>query len=258
MQVTVLGCGSSNGTPQIGCKCSVCLSDNPKNKRFRPSIFIEFEDKLKVLVDATPDLRSQALKYNINHVDALIITHDHADHVAGLDDIRYFAFKHSSKKIPIYLTDYTLQSLKKKFGYLFEKHSKIYDPIFITHVIDCYDRVDILDRGIAMFKFFKQIHGEIDSLGMRIGDFAYSTDFKHLEPKGYEILDGISNWIVDCQKYHWSPSHLNYELALKIIDRVKPQQAYLTHLAHDFCYDELSQILPKEIRPAFDGLKITC
>lgn len=256
MWVKILGCGSSNGTPQIGCKCYVCKSKSAKNKRFRPSIFINLNG-VKVLVDATPDLRSQVLLHNINEIDALIITHDHADHVAGLDDMRYFAFQRSSKTIPIYITPDTYRSVKSKFTYLFEKRSKIYNPIFEVNIIDYYNDI-VLGSGANSFQIqtMRQIHGEVRSLGLRIGNFAYSTDFKYLEPKGYKVLEGIDNWIIDCQKYHWSPSHLNYELSLKNIERVSPKQAYLTHLAHDFCFHELTKILPKGVAPAFDGLTI--
>lgn len=254
IKVKILGCGSSTGVPQIGCKCPVCISKNPKDNRLRPSILIQnTKNGQNILVDAGPDLRTQVLLHNIDRIDALFITHDHSDHITGLDDTKFFAFQQPEKRLPLYATGEVIASLKLRFPYLFEQIGSIYNPIFIPYIIDYFDEISVCGMDI---KCFKQVHGEIDCLGLRVGDFAYSTDFKYLSDAAYKVLDGIKTWVIDCQKYHWSPSHLNYELTLQNVERVQPENAYLTHLAHDFSYDELCKILPKGIKPAHDGLEL--
>ncbi len=250
----ILGCGGSMGVPQIGCNCVVCKSDNPKNKRLRASILLQ-SDTTTVLIDAAPDLRTFALRHNINKVDALIITHAHSDHFSGIDDMKPIVHLNGSRAIPTYMLDQTFEQIGTSYKYIFEDTgSDVYRPILERKHIEEFDQIQIGDIQIQLFP---QQHGsKMISLGMKIGNFAYSTDVNGLPDASFKILDGIETWIVDCLRYHYAPTHTNYQQTLEWIERVKPKQAILTHMAHEIDYDEILKILPKDVIPAFDGMVI--
>ena len=255
MRVTVLGCGSSGGVPLIGCTCSVCTSDNPKNKRTRVSLYIEIND-LKLLIDTSPDLRQQALRHKINRVDAVLITHDHADHIHGIDEMRSFNYLHGDS-LPVYSSQACLDQITQRFAYVFQpKPEKVwYRPSLTAHYLPdtSIHGFTIQDIPITVFQ---QHHGRGTSLGIRIQDFAYSTDTNALPETAFSALENIDTWIVDCLRYNTSPSHSNLENTLQWINRVKPRRAILTHMAHDFDYDTLTKALPEHIEPAYDGMMI--
>jgi len=250
MRVTILGCGSSGGVPLIGCKCAVCTSDNPKNKRTRVSLYIEIND-LKLLVDTSPDLRQQALTEGIKRVDAVLYTHDHADHTHGIDDLRSFNYL-ANNAIPLYGDSHTMESLKQRYAYAFgPKPQKIwYKPSFTAHHLSIGENII---KG-AKITVFEQLHGNSKTLGLRIGDFAYSTDTNDLPESAFEALKGVKTWVVDCLRYSHSPAHANLETALKWIGRVKPTRVVLTHMAHELDYDTLRKELPAGAEPAYDGM----
>lgn len=254
IKCTILGCGGSLGVPQIGCKCVVCKSDNPKNTRLRASILIQ-SDTTAVLVDASPDLRAMALKYDITKVDALIITHGHSDHFSGIDDIKPIVHLRGPKPIPTYMLDETYEKIGLSYKYIFEDTgSTIYKPLLARQKIEEFDEIEIGDIKI---KFFPQQHGsDMISLGLRVGNFAYSTDVNKLSDASFKILEGVETWVVDCLRYHYAPTHTNYEQTLEWIERVKPKQAILTHMAHEIDYDEMCRIAPKNVIPAFDGMVV--
>jgi phosphoribosyl 1,2-cyclic phosphate phosphodiesterase len=253
MKVTILGCGASTGVPLIGCECSVCTSDNPKNNRLRVSVLIEING-INLLIDTSPDLRQQALNNHIRRVDAVLYTHDHADHTQGLDDLR--AFNHlSNKVIPIYSRQRTIASLQQRFSYAFlPKPENIWlrpcvEPVILPETATH----DFTVAGIPV-TMFTQNHGKTTSLGYRIGDFAYSTDTNGLPDSALEALHGVKVWIVDCLRYSESFSHSHLELTLGWIRQVKPELAILTHMAHEFDYDILSAELPSGVVPGYDGM----
>ena len=255
MRVTVLGCGSSSGVPEIGCGCPVCTSPDPKNKRTRVSVFIE-ADGANLLIDSSPDLRQQLLREGIKQIDAVLYTHDHADHTNGLDDLRAFN-KLSGNSLPAYGTADTLESIQERFSYAFQpKPEKIwYRPCLSPHVLPDSAAHTHKICGVSVVSF-EQIHGKINTLGYRIGNFAYSTDCNEMPETAFEALKGIDVWIVDCLRYTDSYTHSNLKRTLGWIERVKPRLAILTHMAHDFDYNALLEELPAGVVPGYDGMVI--
>lgn len=253
MRVTVLGCGNSTGVPSIGCRCEVCLSDNPKNKRSRVSVLVE-EKGANLLIDSSPDLREQALKNGISKVDAVLYTHDHADHTMGIDDLRAFNYL-SGNTIPAYSNRDTIDTLVARFPYIFSKKT---DKVFYGASLSAHalpetpvGQIDI--NGITV-TYFDQIHGKIKTLGYRIGPFAYSTDLNELPETAFAALEGVDVWVVDCLRYTESYSHSYLKQTLEWIAKVKPRLAILTHMAHELEYDRLSNELPSGVVAGYDGM----
>lgn len=252
MKFTILGCGGSMGVPQLCCDCRVCKSDNPKNIRTRCSLLIENNDK-KILVDTTPDFREQALKNNIRSLDALIYTHVHYDHIAGIDEVKPIAFNNKDRVLETYMTSETRESLEITNFYAFKSHS-VYRPFLKANTIDYYEKRNIANTEI---QFFKQGHGEnFSSLGIRVGNLAYSTDVNSLPKESVDVLKGVDVWILDCLRYNWAPTHFTFEKTLEMIDLVKPKKTYLIHMAHEIDYEEIKKLLPDNVLPAYDGLVI--
>lgn len=256
VRITVLGCGSSAGVPLIGCECAVCTSGNPRNNRTRASVLVETLGR-RILIDTSPDLRQQALRHGIKTVDAVLFTHEHADHTHGLDDVRSFNF-HSGDAVPIFGDALTLELLKQRFAYAFQpKPENIwFRPCLIPNLIAEPLR-EFEVAGVRVLPF-GQKHGKFRTLGFRIGDFAYSTDCDRLTEESFAALQGVKIWMVDCLRYEASYNHASLELALEWVERVKPELAVLTHMAHDFDYDTLLNSLPQGIIPAYDGLSLEC
>jgi phosphoribosyl 1,2-cyclic phosphate phosphodiesterase len=252
MKCTILGCGGSLGVPQLLCECYVCTSTNPKNKRTRSSIYLEYGNT-KILVDTSPDFKQQVLTYGIKQIDAILYTHAHSDHISGIDDIRPIV-AHYSNKIDAYLNAQTYDGIKGTFEYIFKTKGPVYKPVLVPTIIENYSKFTVGDIDIITFE---QDHGAMDSLGFRFGDLAYSTDFKELPKKSLKALEGIDTWIIDCLRYAWAPTHLFYERTLDYIEQIKPKRAILTHMAHDIDYEELKKILPTYVEPAYDGMVIT-
>ncbi len=257
MKLTILGCGGSAGVPLIGCDCAVCTSDNPKNKRQRASVLWEMEDGARILVDASPDLRNQALQNNITTVDAIILTHAHADHCHGLDDVRPFNH-HKNGAIDLYADQATMEEVQERFGYVFREHNHAhgwYKPCLIPHIIDGSLAAPVTISGHAV-RCFNQTHGRTNTLGIRIGDMAYSTDMNALSEEAFAVLEGVDTWVVDCLRYTPAPTHAHLELTLEWIARVKPRRAILTHMAHELDYDTLSAEVPDGVEVAYDGMVV--
>lgn len=255
MRVTVLGCGSSGGVPLIGCTCKVCTSGNPKNRRLRVSLFIGIDGR-NILIDTSPDLRQQALTFGIRRVDAVLYTHDHADHTHGLDDLRSFNYL-GGHSIPLHGDAKTMGTITSRFAYAFlpKPENVWYRPSLEARALPNapVHAFDVLGVPIIMFE---QLHGTVKTVGYRIGDFAYSTDVKDLPPSAFEALAGVKVWVVDCLRYRESTGHSTLEKTLGWIGQVKPGLAVLTHMAHDFDYDDLSKELPAGVVPGYDGMVI--
>lgn len=255
LRVKLLGCGASSGVPVIGCSCSVCTSNNPRNKRTRVSIVLETEDK-RILVDTSPDMRSQCLTHNINVIDAVLYTHAHADHLHGIDDLRLFNYTLGAV-LDTYGDAQTIELIQKRFSYVFMEPKfneqgwfrPSLNPITIkTGMPFWIGKTEILP--------FAQQHGQGTTIGLKIGNFAYSTDTNGLSREVIDMLKGIDTWIVDCLRHKPAPTHAHLEMALDWIAQVKPKRAFLTHLNHEFDYDELAAKLPKNVSPAYDGLTL--
>ncbi len=254
MKVTILGCGHSLGVPVIGCSCDVCRSDNPKNKRLRVSVLIEVNG-LNIVIDTSPDFREQMLQTNIKKIDAVLYTHDHADHIHGLDDLRQFNVLQDDV-IPVFANEEIMASIQKRFSYAFlpkPAENAMFRPSLKANIIP-----DISNHSFNIEKTvvtaFKQQHGKSSTIGYRIGDFAYSTDVNILHESAFEALAGVKCWVVDCLRYTPSYSHSYLGQTLEWISRIKPEQAILTHMAHEFDYEKLSSELPAGVFAGFDGM----
>lgn len=257
LKVTVLGCGSSGGVPILGCNCAVCLSSNPKNKRTRVSILVQ-SATTSILVDTSPDMREQCLRENITKIDAIIYTHAHADHLHGIDDLRSFNYAVNAP-INAYSDAATLASIAKRFDYVFLPGKPAglmwYRPALVACPILPFEAFRVGDIDILPIP---QRHGQGTSLGLRIGNFAYSTDVNGFSSEAFDALRGIDTWIVDCLRYKPAPTHAHLEMTLGWIADIKPKHAYLTHLNHEFDYDGLCRELPEGVFPAHDGLVLSC
>ncbi|MFK7760824.1 MAG: MBL fold metallo-hydrolase [Candidatus Midichloriaceae bacterium] len=248
MQVTILGCGSSHGVPSINCDCFVCKSENIKNKRKRASIFVETQ-KTKIIIDTSPDLRQQCLENDIRGIDAIIYTHDHSDHVAGIDDVRRLC--KNRQPIDAYIDDATFDNLNKRYDYIFQTSDPLYYPLLKRIKFEPFQKI-----GDINVVAFDQIHGSIISQGIRLDNVAYSTDFNEIPEESLAKLENLDVWIVDCLRYSYAPTHSYLEKSLLLIERVKPKLAVLVHMGHEIEYEEISKILPKNIIAAYDNMKI--
>jgi len=249
MKVTILGCGTSGGVPKVPEYWGACDPGNEKNRRLRASILIETEQKT-VVVDTTPDFRAQVLAAGIDKLDAVFYTHDHADHVHGIDDVRGF-FHRQQAKIPVYADHQTLDAIKQRFDYIFKQQAgypAMCQGRAISGPVTCGDLYMIP---------FEQGHGGGLSLGYRFGDFAYSTDLDRMTETGFEALKGVKVWIVDALRYDPHPTHSHLKRTLEWIARVAPERAILTHMTWDMDYEALQSTLPMGVEPAYDGMTIT-
>lgn len=258
MKITILGCGSSAGAPTIGKgliggNWGKCNPQNPKNRRTRASILIEHEEK-NILIDTSPDLRSQLLPLGIQQIDAILYTHDHADHTHGIDEIRnLYYISEATVPYPIFGTRETLKDLQKRFFYLFENAKSHTLPILEPNIIK-YNRS--FKIGTLTILPFEQDHGKISSTGYRLNNIAYSTDVKHLDDKAFEALQGLDLWIVDCLSEEAKPTHSHLAQTLEWIDKARPKQAILTHLSALLDYEILMSKLPQNVVAAYDGMEI--
>lgn len=254
MKITVLGCGPSSGVPTIIGDWGKCDPENPKNRRRRPSILLE-QDDTRVLVDTSPDIMAQLLDAETREIDAVLYTHDHADHVMGIDDLRVIR-RHMGRNIDVYADPATLDRLQQRFGYLFsgiQDPEDLYRPILDPHVID--GPIDI-----GPFKAIlpiEQDHGICPSLGFRFGSFAYSTDVVALPQSSLDALKGVEVWVVDCLRDgEPHPTHANLDQTLAWIEEVNPRQAFLTHMNFQADYEAMRQACPDGVTPAYDGMVI--
>ena len=250
IKITFLGTGTSQGIPVIGSDHPVSFSDDLKDKRLRSSILIEYKD-FNFVIDCGPDFRQQMLKTNCRKLDAIIFTHEHADHTTGIDDVRPYFFRQG--KIPIYLHERVLNSLHNRFAYIFDPKQKYPGaPDFEVNLITKENDFQILGLNITPIE---AVHYKLPVLGFRLGKFAYLTDVKTISDKEMLKLNGLDTLVINALRYESHPSHLNIEEALEIIDQVKPKQTFFTHISHNMGFhDEVCRSLPKSVSLAFDGL----
>jgi phosphoribosyl 1,2-cyclic phosphate phosphodiesterase len=256
-KVTILGCGASSGVPIIGNIWGNCDPNNPKNRRRRSSIFIDYEST-RILVDTSPDMREQLIDAKISTFDAVFYTHEHADHTHGIDDLRMIYYLNNQTSIPIYSDARCLNELQQRFPYLFgigdnPATPQDFNPFLEPHVINTQP----FNIGDVPLQPFLQDHGTITTLGFRIEDFAYSTDAVHLDESAFDVLNGVKVWVVDCLRRSPSKVHAHLDKTLQWIERVQPEYAYFTQMSADLDYDTLCRELPPNIRPAYDGQVIT-
>ena len=260
LRFTILGCGSSGGVPRPALGWGVCDPNNPKNRRRRTSLLVErrgSEGITRVLIDTSPDLREQLLDAEVDWVDAVLFTHEHADHTHGIDDLRGL-FINRRKRVPVYLDERTSEVMNARFGYCFvSPPGSEYPPIVRENRLEAGQALAIEGQGGSITaQPILQEHGDIPSLGFRFGGLAYSCDLSGLPAESVTALGGLDVWIVDALRDKPHPSHLSVSEALAWIERLQPRRAILTNLHSELDYEELRGRLPANVEPAFDGLRI--
>ena len=253
MKVTILGCGPSSGVPTVIGEWGACDPNDPKNRRRRPSILVE-QDDTHILVDTSPDLRAQLLDAGARVIDAVLYTHDHADHVMGIDDLRGVK-RHMGRRIEAWAAPDVLARLTTRFAYLFEGYGEadaLYRPIFDARAIEGPISIGAF-RDILPIP---QDHGICNTLGFRFGRFAYSTDVVRFEQSALDALVGIDTWVVDCLRDGGGshPTHANLDRTLEWIEHVKPRRAVLTHMNFQADYEAMKTRCPDGVEPAWDGM----
>lgn len=255
MKITILGAGSSTGTPGMIIGWGECDPDEPRNRRTRPSILIE-EGDTRVLIDTSPDLREQALRAGFERLDAVVYTHAHADHLHGIDDLRPFN-RAMNCDIPIYGDAQTLKTIRDRFPYavtpLPEDATLYFKPVLIPHEISPATPFSV---GPLTFQPILQGHGRHNTLGFRIGDFAYSTDLIEMPESAFEALAGIKTWILGVFSHRPHPTHVHVPKALEWIARVNPERTILTHMSPALDYRTLIETLPSGVEPGYDGMTV--
>lgn len=252
MKITLLGTGTSQGVPVVGCHCEVCCSTDPRDKRLRTSAYVEV-DGVRLLIDAGPDLRQQLLRENITKVDAILVTHEHKDHLAGLDDIRPVYFR-QQKPMDVYAMQRVLNVIRKDFDYAFKEHPYPGAPAFQLHPV----RHDKFSVGGVEIQPIQVRHLILPILGYRIGPFAYITDASFVAESEIARLQGLEVLVVNALHHDKHYSHFNLEQALQFVETVKPQRAYLTHSSHHMgLYADVAKTLPPNVTLGYDGLQTT-
>jgi phosphoribosyl 1,2-cyclic phosphate phosphodiesterase len=247
-----LGSGTSHGVPMIGCACAVCASTDPNDKRLRPSVYITLPDDTRILVDTSPDLREQALRYRLARVDAVIYTHGHADHVLGLDEMRRFNAMQRGR-IPCYADPQTAAEIRRTFAYIFDNDVPAGGglPEIDLHTID-----GPLEFGGVRFVPVPLWHGRRQVLGYRIGSLAYLTDVSAIPEASWALVEGVELVVIDALRRRPHPTHFNVDQALEAIARIGPREAWFTHICHDLGHQETSAALPPHVHLAYDGLSV--
>ncbi len=292
--MTILGSGTSAGVPMIGCGCAVCTSDDPRDRRTRPSVMLRWPDPPRnqgpreqgprgfdqsrdsrgdehagfnadqsgvrqVIIDAAPDLREQCLRERLSRLDALLFTHSHADHIFGLDDLRRF---NAVMKTPIdiYAERPVLDELGRTFGYIFEPHKNVNQSWVAQLIATPVEAGAAFDLHGARWTPLRLMHGRLPILGYRVdhGDaaFAYCTDVSTIPPETYPLLEGLDVLVIDGLRPRHHPTHLTVDQAVEVAERVRPGRTYLTHIAHDVSHGALLAMLPAGVEPAYDGLRV--
>ena len=249
--LTVLGSGTSMGVPTIGCDCAVCRSSDPHDRRTRPSILVEYNDRV-VLIDTTPDFREQAIREHIRQLDAVLYTHTHADHILGIDDLRPLSFRHRPHKIPLYARPEAADFLRHMFRYIFDQDYK-FGGIAELELKTIDGPIQLFG---ATFDPVIVIHGETEIYGYRFGSAAYLTDFSDIPADSFAQLGGLDILFLDALRHKPHPTHSTVENSLKIVDRLKPRRAFFTHICHDLPHEATNKTLPPNVQLSYDGLKL--
>ena len=251
MQLTMLGVGSSAGTPVVGCQCTTCLSDNPRNKRLRCSAAITTENGAVILIDTGPDLRTQALRAGLNRADAVLYTHTHADHLHGIDDLRAFC-QLQKKQIPLYGKPDAMQHIQAKFGYAIREAGDFWDlPVLSLNPIN--GPFEVLGVEVTPIPVR---HGYSDILGYRIGNMAYLTDVSVIPDASLALLEDLEVLMLDCLRHQPHYTHINVEQSIAYAGLIRSRNTYFIHMTHDLEYEKLSAELPENMYVAYDGLKL--
>ena len=260
LTLTILGCGSSGGVPRVAQGWGACDPNNPRNRRRRCSVLlerIEGAGKTSVLVDTSPDLREQLLDAAVDRLDAVLMTHSHADHTHGIDDLRPLVIA-MRRRIDIHMDDETSHAVRQAFAYIFESPAgSLYPPLLNEQRLVAGQVVRVGGAGGFVEALpFRLEHGEISALGLRFGAIAYTPDVNAIPEASLPYLEGLDTWIIDALRYKPHPSHFSVDEALAWVERMRPRRAILTNLHTDLDYEELRRRLPAQVTPAYDGMRI--
>jgi phosphoribosyl 1,2-cyclic phosphate phosphodiesterase len=253
LRITFLGTGTSHGVPMIGCDCATCRSGDPRDRRLRPSIFIEAPG-ISLLVDAGPDLRAQALTHDIRRVDAILFTHGHADHILGMDDLRRFNALQKGA-VPCFGDPQTLDDIRKTFGYVFDAATPRGGglpqlELFQVMGAFCVGRAEVLPVPLW--------HGKRPILGYRLGAFAYLTDCSRIPDESWPLLEGLDALVIDALRERPHPTHFSLSEAVDAASRIGARRTYFTHMCHDLQHAPTCARLPEGVTLAYDGLVVEC
>ncbi|HUY94647.1 MAG TPA: MBL fold metallo-hydrolase [Terracidiphilus sp.] len=256
--LTFLGSGTSMGVPTVGCTCPVCTSADPRDQRLRPSILVHWSTpgnpRRAVVVDTGPDFRQQALRQHLTHVDAVLYTHAHADHILGLDDLRPLSFEalRSGGPIPLYASEETAAVLRRIYDYTFSPDAT-YTTRARVEIRPLQDRTQVHE---AEFRRVPVFHGEMEVFGFRFGDAAYLTDVSSIPESSFALLEGLQTLVLPALRHKPHPSHATLDQAVAWAERIGARQTWLTHIAHDLGHEDTSRILPSGVSLAWDGLEV--
>ena len=259
---TILGCGSSGGVPRIGNVWGLCDPENPRNRRRRCALLIEgrsagSNEPTRIVIDTGCDLREQLIDTRVERVEAVFYTHEHADHTHGIDDLRVLALN-NHKRVDVYFSAEAGNRIRAAFDYCFSAPpGSDYPPILNAHVIAAGEDIVVEGPGGAIkLHAFRQEHGSIDSLGYRVGNFAYSCDLSGIPEASRKAVSGLDVWVIDALRPLPHPSHLSLPESLEQIARQRPKQAILTNLHIDMDYAQVEAHTPENVTPAFDGMRV--
>jgi phosphoribosyl 1,2-cyclic phosphate phosphodiesterase len=261
LALTILGCGSSAGVPRPALGWGACDPKNPKNRRRRCSLLAERNGEggvTRILIDTSPDLREQLIDADVDHLDAVFLTHEHADQTHGIDDLRSVVM-HQRRRIPVYMNQSTADHILLRFSYCFvSPPGSDYPPILDSHLVEAGESRSIEGKGGPLtISPFMMRHGNIPALGYRIADAAYTPDVSDIPRASWRFLENLDLWIIDGLRYAPHPSHFSVNDALAWIDRFKPRRAVITNMHSDLDYEVLRQSLPPNVVPAHDGMRLT-
>ncbi len=245
-----LGTGASAGVPLIGCKCPVCSSTSPKNKRFRPSGIIHVHGK-SLLIDITPDFRSQALQFGVDSIDGLLLTHTHYDHIAGIDEVRIFNVR-QKRALPCLLSDESLGEIERRYHYFFNKEGLSAKFDFVPLKGDT-GSTEFLGVEVGYCSYSQ---GGMKVTGYRVGEFAYISDIRKFDDSIFEALQGVKKLVVSALNAEPTPFHLSLKEAVAFSDRVGAIETWITHISHFIEHEAINALLPPHVRMAYDGLKL--
>ena len=252
--LTFLGSGTSMGVPTLGCQCVVCTSTDPRNRRTRPSVRLAFNNRV-VLIDTSPDFHAQALREDIRHVDAVLYTHGHADHVMGFDDLRPLSFRVPGN-LPIYADDDTARGIERIFDYTFRTEDRYPTSARVElHRIDPTPGSATELFGVRFLRI-PVLHGRQQITGYRFGSAAYLTDMSDIPPESLSLLQDLDILILDALRRTPHPSHSHVDRSVAFVEQLKPKRAFFTHISHDLDHEATEATLPPHIRLAHDGLQL--
>ena len=253
MRLTFLGTGTSTGVPSIACECETCISDDPRDKRLRVSVLIEHAGQT-FIIDTSSDFRQQALRYRLKYLDAVLITHCHADHIFGLDDIRPLNFRHGA--LGVYANERAWKDIRRIFDYIFRPtHFGGGLPQVVPHTV-IPGATFCLGPDLEITPL-EVIHGRLPVIAYRFNDFAYATDLSEIPPATIDALRGLDVLVLDCLRIRPHETHLWLERALQYVEELKPKRTFFTHITHDIKHERDSALLPEGVHWAYDGLVVS-